>query len=334
MTPVDIAAAFLNGTWPVLFWAGIALCVALGFLPGIIVRLASLMFPKGDPRRREMIAETYVQKWHERPLWAFEQIERGFTEGLPGRWKLRVRGLARRDRRLAKRFLDLTLSSIYLLTLIPVFLVLGILIRNDSPGPILFRQTRIGKDGRPFTLLKFRSMHADAEARLLQLIAETKETEATRILFKIREDPRITPLGRMMRKFSLDELPSLINVFRGEMSMVGSRPDLPTDPWPRADVTQKPGLSGLWPISYRLLDEDSDDGDYAKTWSLSRDIAIMVLTMWTSVRPPVFIGRTAESRERFRLAQQTVLRRVTISVRVVGYVLLALILIGIVGQLL
>jgi lipopolysaccharide/colanic/teichoic acid biosynthesis glycosyltransferase len=120
-----------------------------------------------------------------------------------------------------KRAMDLLVPIIFSPIVIPVCLITAIAIKLDSPGPVLFRQTRIGKNGQPFTLFKFRSMHKDAERMRKEL---ESLNEASGPIFKIRNDPRITRVGRILRKTSLDELPQLINVIKGEMSLVGPRP--------------------------------------------------------------------------------------------------------------
>jgi lipopolysaccharide/colanic/teichoic acid biosynthesis glycosyltransferase len=134
-----------------------------------------------------------------------------------------------------------------------VLVALGI--KLGSRGPVLYRQGRIGRDGVPFDMFKFRSMYADAEARLAEL-REAGANEATGPLFKMKDDPRVTPVGKWMRKFSIDEFPQLINVMRGNMSLVGPRPPLPgetssyTDQhWRRMEVL--PGMTGLWQVSGR-----------------------------------------------------------------------------------
>ena len=165
----------------------------------------------------------------------------------------------------------------------PVLLTLAMLIRVDSPGPVLFRQTRVGRDGRHFTMLKLRTMRTDAEAVRDEL---TNEVDA--VLFKVRSDPRVTRVGRFLRRYSLDELPQLVNVVRGEMALVGPRPALPTevakyDDDPRRRLAVRPGLTGLWQVSGRsdLSWRESVrlDLDYVDNWSLRRDVAIVGRTV-------------------------------------------------------
>jgi exopolysaccharide biosynthesis polyprenyl glycosylphosphotransferase len=184
-----------------------------------------------------------------------------------------------------KRVMDRVLAAISLLLLAPILLTIGILVRRNTPGPALFRQTRVGRDGRPFTMLKFRTMGIDAEDRRAEL--EDMNTHAGGTLFKLRQDPRITSVGRVLRKYSLDELPQLINVVRGEMSLVGPRPPLPDEvaKYP-ADFmrrfTVNPGLTGLWQVSGRSdldpLDSARLDTQYVEHWSLGLDLRILVRT--------------------------------------------------------
>ena len=151
------------------------------------------------------------------------------------------------------RALDIVVSTVILLFVLPVFAILAILIRFDSPGSVLFIQNRVGRDGVEFPFYKFRSMVTDAEA--LRVTLES-QNERNGPVFKMREDPRITKVGRFMRKYSLDELPQLINVLKGEMSLVGPRPALPKEvalyshrQSQRLAVT--PGITGLWQVSGR-----------------------------------------------------------------------------------
>jgi exopolysaccharide biosynthesis polyprenyl glycosylphosphotransferase len=184
-----------------------------------------------------------------------------------------------------KRLMDRVLAAIALVLLAPMLLGIGFLVRRNSPGPALFRQTRVGRDGRPFTMVKFRTMGVDAEQRRAEL--EDQNTHAGGTLFKLRQDPRITSVGRVLRKFSLDELPQLINVVRGEMSLVGPRPPLPDEVanYP-ADFMRRfavnPGLTGLWQVSGRSnldpLDSARLDTQYVEHWSLGLDLRILVRT--------------------------------------------------------
>ncbi|WP_342455859.1 sugar transferase [Phaeobacter sp. QD34_3] len=158
-----------------------------------------------------------------------------------------------RSRFESKRAIDIVLSSILILMLAPFFAVAAACVRLDSKGPILFRQTRIGQNGIPFTILKFRTMHIDAEARLEALRAIS---DRQGICFKSHEDPRVTRLGRILRRFSIDELPQIFNVLIGDMSLVGPRPALPSEvaAYPAAAIERlkaRPGITGLWQVSGR-----------------------------------------------------------------------------------
>lgn len=187
-----------------------------------------------------------------------------------------------------KRAFDVVGSALLLFALIPVLLTVALLVRRDG-GPVLFRHRRIGANGRPFYCLKFRSMCTDAEARLQKLLAENPEARAAwERDFKLKSDPRVTPLGDFMRRTSLDELPQLINVIKGDMSLVGPRPIITAEAGRygaafRDYLGCRPGLTGLWQVSGRNdIDYDSRvqlDSTYAREWSLARDISILVRTV-------------------------------------------------------
>ena len=185
---------------------------------------------------------------------------------------------------LAKRVLDVTLAGAAALALAPLLALTAAAIRLDSPGPALFRQTRVGRDGRPFTIYKFRSMHLDAEARRAGLLARS---DRAGICFKARHDPRITRVGRILRRFSIDELPQIFNVLRGEMSIVGPRPGLPEEvaAYParaHGRLAVKPGLTGIWQVSGRAeigFDRMVDmDLAYARSRSLLLDLLLIAMT--------------------------------------------------------
>lgn len=184
-----------------------------------------------------------------------------------------------------KRALDVTLAGAALLVLTPFLLVMALIVCLDSPGSPVFRQRRVGQDGRHFTMYKFRSMRRDAD-QLLQELAE--QNEGAGPLFKLSRDPRITRVGRWMRVNSVDELPQLVNVFRGEMSLVGPRPALPSEVEqysPRAQVrlSVKPGLTGLWQVSGRSdLDWEQSlalDLRYVESWSVAGDVVLLFRTV-------------------------------------------------------
>lgn len=184
-----------------------------------------------------------------------------------------------------KRAFDVVSASLLLAVLSPLLLLIVLAVRLSSRGPILFRSVRPGIGQQPFDCLKFRTMHTDAEQRLANL---ESLNEASGALFKIRDDPRLTPVGRFLRRFSLDELPQLVNVLRGEMSLVGPRP-LPVrdfellEGWHRKRYLVLPGMTGLWQVSGRSeLDFDDLvrlDFIYLERWSLALDLAILVKTL-------------------------------------------------------
>jgi exopolysaccharide biosynthesis polyprenyl glycosylphosphotransferase len=183
--------------------------------------------------------------------------------------------------RWAKRTLDLTLALSAIALALPVGLLIAILIKLDSPGPVFFRQERSGRGGRPFQIFKFRTMAADAWERRFSL-AESSDSVGP--LFKLRQDPRVTRLGRMLRRTSVDELPQLLNVVRGEMSLVGPRP-LPVEESRKMDGAAlirfdvRPGLTGLWQVSGRsdlsYADLQHLDSVYVRSWSLLWDLRII-----------------------------------------------------------
>ncbi|MFA1545218.1 sugar transferase [Actinomadura chokoriensis] len=191
-------------------------------------------------------------------------------------------------RKILKGLFDRIAALAGLVALSPLLALVAILIKFSGDGPVMFRQTRVGRGGREFTVLKFRTMVQDAEARRVELLAANDNDG---VLFKIREDPRITRVGRWLRRYSLDELPQLFNVLRGEMSLVGPRPPLPEevaqyggDVYRRLVV--KPGLTGLWQVSGRsdLSWEESVRLDlrYVDNWTLVLDLQIMWKT-WSAV---------------------------------------------------
>ena len=184
----------------------------------------------------------------------------------------------------AKRALDLVLTVMILLAIWPVLLIVGGLVTLTSRGPVFFVQTRVGRFGQPFRMLKFRSMYRDAEARRAQLV---QQSERDGVCFKMRKDPRVTPVGRFIRRWSLDELPQLINVLKGDMSLVGPRPALPQEvaAYPakaHARHSVLPGITGLWQVSGRAdvgFDEMiALDLAYAQQVSVLTDIQIMLRT--------------------------------------------------------
>ncbi len=198
----------------------------------------------------------------------------------------RILGLA------AKRILDVVIAALALVVLAPVLALIAVAIKLEDGGPVFFRQTRSGLNGRPFRIVKIRTMVPDAETRLLDL-ADLNEISGH--AFKVADDPRITRVGRVLRRTSLDELPQFWNVLRGQMSVVGPRPPLPGevadyDLWHRRRLSMKPGITGLWQVSARLEAEFDRwvelDLNYIDRWSLWLDLKIMVRTV-----PAMLSGR-------------------------------------------
>ncbi len=196
--------------------------------------------------------------------------------------------------RAAQRVLDVLLAGLLLTVFFPLFLALALAVRLDTPGPVLFTQHRVGKGGKEFPFFKFRSMVHDAEARKRALEALNERTGP---VFKMRDDPRITRVGRLLRRTSLDELPQLLNVLRGEMSLVGPRPALPNEvaqytPRQRQRLCVTPGVTGLWQVSGRadVSFEDAVEMDlhYVQNQSLWLYVKIMLMTV-----PAVVTGRGA-----------------------------------------
>jgi exopolysaccharide biosynthesis polyprenyl glycosylphosphotransferase len=192
---------------------------------------------------------------------------------------------------LIKRLLDIVLAALALIVLSPVLALTAVWVRIHDGGPVLFRQVRIGEHGRPFEVIKFRTMILDAEEHLAEL---ESLNEIRGQAFKVTDDPRVTPSGRVLRALSLDELPQLWNVVRGEMSLVGPRPPLPRevdeyDVWHRRRLSMKPGITGLWQVAARREPEFDRwvrmDLDYIDRWSLLLDLKIIARTI------PAVIGQ-------------------------------------------
>ena len=190
-----------------------------------------------------------------------------------------------------KRLLDIAVAAVALTLLSPLFLVLAVIVKRDSPGPVLFRQERVGKAGKPFRMLKFRSMVTDAEAALAGLGAQN---DGAGVLFKMHNDPRVTRCGRWMRRYSLDELPQFWNVLSGEMSLVGPRPPLQREVGRYERHTHrrlliKPGITGLWQVNGRSdLPWDEAvrlDLYYVENWSIMGDVIIIWRTFRAMCMP-------------------------------------------------
>lgn len=187
---------------------------------------------------------------------------------------------------IAKRILDLLGGFVGLVLSLPIMLVATVLIKLDSPGPAIYKQTRIGKNGRRFEMYKFRSMYVDSDLGKEELMAQNEMTGG--VMFKMKDDPRVTPVGRWIRRLSIDELPQFVNVLTGSMSLVGTRP--PTldevekyncNHWRRISI--KPGMTGLWQVSGRSNITDFEeivekDIEYIDNWSLLGDLKIICKT--------------------------------------------------------
>jgi exopolysaccharide biosynthesis polyprenyl glycosylphosphotransferase len=197
-----------------------------------------------------------------------------------------------RTARVSKRAFDLVLTSLGLILLAPMFFVIAAWIKLDSPGPVFFRQRRMGRDQQPFDIIKFRTMHVGAEQKRTDLL---EHNESDGPLFKIRLDPRVTHVGALLRKLSLDELPQLLNVLRGEMSLVGPRPFVVYEDdqivgWARRRLDLTPGITGLWQVLGRNDIEFEEmvrlDYLYVNNWSLWWDVKLLLRTA-----PVVFARR-------------------------------------------
>ncbi len=202
----------------------------------------------------------------------------------------------------AKRLFDIVISLVCLLLAAPLFIVIALLVRRDG-GPVFFKQKRVGLHGREFEMLKFRSMCVDAEAKLAELLAQNEKAQG--VTFKMKNDPRITPVGRFIRKTSIDELPQFLNVLRGDMSIVGPRPPLPREVAlysnsDRLRLHARPGITCLWQVGERqgglweIGDRNSIDFEeqvsldvrYIESQSLLRDLWILLKTI-----PAIILGK-------------------------------------------
>ena len=194
-----------------------------------------------------------------------------------------------------KRFMDIVLTLICLFFGSPVFLLTALLVKVTSPGPIIFSQVRVGKYGRHFKFYKFRSMYIDAEARKAELLKHNESGDG--VIFKMKHDPRITPVGRFIRKFSIDELPQLFNVLLGDMSLVGPRPPLPAEvknytieERKRLNIT--PGITCIWQVSGRselpFQKQMALDKEYIGSRSTWKDFVILLKTI-----PAILTGKGA-----------------------------------------
>lgn len=221
------------------------------------------------------------------PIWT----ARGAQDGLHG---VDIQGEPRRMEDAGKRVLDILLATILLVLLTPLILTIAVLVRCDSKGPIFFRQERMGQKGRLFTLLKFRTMHTNAEEILQDVLERDPDLRAEYEQFhKLQNDPRVTRMGKLLRATSLDELPQLFNVLRGEMSLVGPRAYMPEERpemngHHTAILQRPPGITGLWQVAGRnelTFDERVEtDVRYAQQWSFWFDLYILVRTVPVVIR--------------------------------------------------
>ena len=205
-------------------------------------------------------------------------------------WHLTIRSSA-----FFKRLMDIVLSILAILVFSPVFLLTALIIKITSPGPIIFSQVRVGRFGRHFKFYKFRSMYIDAEARKAELMKHNESKDG--VIFKMKKDPRITPIGRFIRKFSIDELPQLFNVLLCDMSLVGPRPPLPSEvrtytleERKRLNIT--PGITCLWQVSGRselpFSKQIALDKEYIASQSMWKDFLILLRTI-----PAILTGKGA-----------------------------------------
>jgi len=199
----------------------------------------------------------------------------------------------------SKRLIDVALAAVALIALSPLLLLIAVAVRLDSPGPVIFRQLRLGRNQRPFVMLKFRTMWRDADDRLhREAVHKTANGIRTELpngkkVYKSLDDPRITRLGKVLRATGLDELPQIVNVLRGEMSLVGPRPAVPYElpyykPWHHNRFAVRPGITGLWQVK-RSHSTDFDDMmrldvEYTASCSVWEDLKLMALTIPSIVR--------------------------------------------------
>jgi exopolysaccharide biosynthesis polyprenyl glycosylphosphotransferase len=205
-------------------------------------------------------------------------------------WRVTVRGTY-----IFKRFADLVISELALIALSPLFLLLAIVIKLTSRGPVFFVQVRVGRYGRHFRFYKFRSMYVDAEERKKALLAQNQSADG--VIFKMKNDPRITPVGKLLRRTSMDELPQLLNVLFGDMSLVGPRPPVPSEVQQytmndRKRLEVKPGLTCLWQVSGRsdipFKQQVRLDQEYIRAMGIKNDLVILLRTI-----PAILTGKGA-----------------------------------------
>ncbi|WP_376791087.1 undecaprenyl-phosphate glucose phosphotransferase [Thermoflexus sp.] len=250
------------------------------------------------PRRAHARLDQLVQALHELPVHVYVvpdyfalALYRASVEDFAGIPMINLRAPALNDyQRLVKRAFDLVVGSILTLLALPVMGLVALAIKLDSPGPILFRQQRVGENGRLFTMYKFRSMVVNAEA-LQDQVTEVREDGT--IIHKKPDDPRVTRVGRFIRRYSLDELPQLFNVLKGDMSLVGPRPELPWlveryQPWQRKRFAVPQGITGWWQVNGRsdkpMHLHTEEDLFYIQNYSLWLDLVILWKTIWVVLR--------------------------------------------------
>ncbi len=195
---------------------------------------------------------------------------------------------------LIKRMIDYLGALSGIIMLLPIFIIISVIIKLDSPGPIFYKQLRVGRYKKPFYMYKFRSMHINAHKKIFKL---AKNNETNNFMFKMKNDPRVTKIGYFLRKYSIDEFPQLLNVIKGEMSLVGPRPPLPIEVEKynkrhHLRLGTLPGLTGLWQVSGRSKIKCFDkvvslDVQYIKNWNLILDFKILLKTV-----PVVIFGRS------------------------------------------
>ncbi len=209
--------------------------------------------------------------------------------------KKRIRIVSVDGNRVFKRWLDVCGSLSAIILLLPFFLVIAVWLKLDSPGPLIYRQVRVGLHGRPFYFYKFRSMYVDSDARRAALLKANESKDG--VIFKMKNDPRITRCGRFIRKYSIDEVPQFFNVLLGDMSLVGPRPPLPSevaqytlDDWKRLDIL--PGITCIWQISGRsdipFREQVVLDKEYIRGQGFWKDVLILFKTI-----PAVLAGKGA-----------------------------------------
>lgn len=250
------------------------------------------------PRRAHARMEQLVQVLHELPVRVYVipdyfalALYRASVEDFAGIPVINLRAPALNDyQRLVKRVFDLVVGSILTLLALPIMGIVALAIKLDSPGPILFRQQRVGENGRLFTMYKFRSMVVNAE-RLQEQVNRVREDGC--VIHKRPDDPRVTRVGRFIRRYSLDELPQLFNVLKGDMSLVGPRPELPWlveryQPWQRKRFAVPQGITGWWQVNGRsdkpMHLHTEEDLFYIQNYSLWLDLVILWKTVWVVLR--------------------------------------------------